>query len=414
MYFFIAVTYVSTGLFFYKIYLFHLVLLLVLGATPIFISMSKFKSADFILRKSNLFVTIWFLFAVFSNLWSEDKVLSSFYSIIIFFIFSIFYIVNNFITNQKKLEITIKILFTLFIIELFLSLLESYTSFRWPFSPLSKYSYIFGVNQEVEFSIDKMDYLFSMPTGFRANPNNLSIVLTMFLPFVLALKKIHYRILGSLSIVICIINSSSRGVLIAFFLGIILFYGLKKMKFLFAIFIVSIFSLFMLISFEAYFKNNQNEKIREGYSSIEVLLKYIKFNEIGSDGGASLDVRKALIHNGIQSFKNNPILGIGAGNSTILSNFSIHNFWLEILVDYGIILFLFFLYFYFSTIYKLFRVSKYSKNEYLKEFSYCFFISLLITALSIVVASSVIYLLPFWLMLAISISLINVDKNQNI
>jgi teichuronic acid biosynthesis protein TuaE len=89
---------------------------------------------------------------------------------------------------------------------------------------------------------------------------------------------------------------------------------------------------------------------------------------------------------------------------------SLHNFWLEILVEGGIIAFLIFIYFYFSTIYKVFVISKKTENETLMYYAKASTLALSIFIIAEISMSSAIYFLPMWLLLGFSLSLSKIYK----
>ena len=80
----------------------------------------------------------------------------------------------------------------------------------------------------------------------------------------------------------------------------------------------------------------------------------------------SLGARQELMKNALDDLDENLWLGTGAGNSKFIQEkngkvagklTSLHNFWLEILVDAGIVFFLIFISWYFLIVNKLFKIS---------------------------------------------------------
>lgn len=117
--------------------------------------------------------------------------------------------------------------------------------------------------------------------------------------------------------------------------------------------------------------------------------KYIKpqNKQLGSN-----EVRINLIYNGLEILKNNWLLGIGSGNMTYyIENYgkyptkdisSMHNYWMEILIDYGIIIFSIFVLQYIKLIIHLFR--QYNNNKHkniiIASMIFIFFLSAFIVA----------------------------------
>ena len=68
-----------------------------------------------------------------------------------------------------------------------------------------------------------------------------------------------------------------------------------------------------------------------------------------------------LTIDGLNIAKNNIILGVGPGNSEYhMPNIGdkVHNYWLEMLINYGIIIFIILVYYYINTIFKLIKMKK--------------------------------------------------------
>ena len=94
---------------------------------------------------------------------------------------------------------------------------------------------------------------------------------------------------------------------------------------------------------------------------------------------------------------------------------SLHNFWLEIVVDVGIVFFLIFIGWYFLIVNKLFKISVSSDNDsflsYVAESSAIALSGLLISAIS---CSSIIYFFPFWILLSISLVVLKIPENKTL
>ena len=85
------------------------------------------------------------------------------------------------------------------------------------------------------------------------------------------------------------------------------------------------------------------------------------------DIGGSIEWRRQLVDNGLNAFYNSYGLGLGAGGSAANQELigavdgrfiSMHNFWIELLVEGGIIITCIFIFCYIGIIYRLFIISK--------------------------------------------------------
>ena len=86
---------------------------------------------------------------------------------------------------------------------------------------------------------------------------------------------------------------------------------------------------------------------------------------------------------------------------------SMHNFWIEILVDAGVLFTLFFLLFYIKITYKLWRIGNHTKEITIKYYSQALSLSLPSFFIAAMSTSTAIYFLPMWLMFGFSIATIN-------
>jgi O-antigen ligase len=116
-------------------------------------------------------------------------------------------------------------------------------------------------------------------------------------------------------------------------------------------------------------------------------------------------------------------LGIGGGGSLeVQEKFggvggkvaSMHNFWIEILVDAGVLFFVLFMTWYFVIIWKLYKIYKKAKDLIYRYHAGVVCFGMLIFLIAAVSASSVIYFFPMWLMFGMSTSLIRIYRTQRL
>ncbi len=203
------------------IYLFHIWFLL-LG----FLWLIKFKYSRYLLEFNKqfshhlIFLLLMFLWYMFSLIWTPDIILGLKYLFYIFCGLIISFTIIKYSKNFDKLNQIYKVLSFVFIIEIIISLLESFSLFRWPISPYSSWSTFFGKEAVDFFSYDSLIFSsgFSPPTGFHWNTNNLAITMVMILPFFLCHKKLSINVIGSICITLITIFSASRAVFLALIL----------------------------------------------------------------------------------------------------------------------------------------------------------------------------------------------------
>ena len=323
-----------------------------------------------------------------------------------------------FADNISNLNMLFKALSIFFIIEIIISLLESFSSFRMPTSSYSSIATLFGKDPVNYSEFDNLLSFsnYSPPTGFRWNTNDLAICMIIGFPYFLCSKKILIKFFGIVAITTIIIMTASRAV----FLGLLLSYSLylifikKKISTLVlawgssAILILGMFQL----------RESENPRLNELANSAEALTLYLS-GEI--DVGGSLEWRRKLVENGLIALYSTNGLGVGAGGTVahqesigpVAGRFtSMHNFWIELLVEGGVLVGFVVLIGLVVIISKLFFISRFSSNTDLKYYSESSFLSMLALIPSAIAASSVIYLLPVWIFLGFSISIILIYKNN--
>ncbi len=403
------------------LYLFHIIF----GMIIIF-SFKRFRENDFKFDL-NIFTTnyiyflpLFFSWYLISVLWSINKAYSFQY---LFYIFCgmgiVLYIVLN-INTEKKIKRSIKVLGGIFSIQIIFSTLESFTSFRLPISPFSDIVNFFGREPSLQPTLDSflIPSLIQPPTGFQWNPNDLAIAMIMLTPFFLFLRKNLIKWIALTLISLIIIMTSSRSVLLS-------------MGFLFIIYLIfykkQIMSVFLVFSFVTIFfsqienlkesENSQIADIANTFSAISALLS----NDLLV--GQSLSIRQELALNGINALYETYGFGVGGGGSIAVQErmggvdgriTSMHNFWLEVMVDSGILFALIFYCWYLMLFRDLFKLGRYSKNYFFKYLGKSISLSLIVFIPASVSASSVIYFLPMWLLFGLAITTLEIQNKINL
>lgn len=414
VYVFLASAFIGLGISFGKIYAFHLVFFVSLLVFP-------FKKVKYFFLNKPAFITVFpalmFLFYLLSMFWSPNLFYSIQYLGYLFFGVAIIYITFFSVNNIKQLKNVLIVLGSVLLVELLICLLEMYSSFRYPISPYSKLVTYFGhgykIDQNLSSSVKSL--LLSVPTGFHWNPNNLATLLSLALPFTLLSTNKWIKYLGSLLLLFVLGATNSRGVMLSVSI-IILFIFLKE-------FIVSkkVFLAIMslcLILFIVPNKLNPFSSVSNRISdSIDAVFGMFENKQTSN----SLGARQELMKNALDELDDNLWLGAGAGSSKFIQEkngkvanklTSLHNFWLEILVDAGIVFFLIFIGWYFLIVNKLFKIHQ-TNDPFLIYVSKASAIALLGLIISAVSCSSIIYFFPFWILLSIALVVLKISVNKN-
>ena len=238
--------------------------------------------------------------------------------------------------------------------------------------------------------------------------------MTLSLPFFLCSRKSLLKIFGIASVTLIVAMTASR----AAFLATLLIYFLyllfvkKRIGTLFLIWFTS-FGIFWIMN---QLSESSNPRINEIANSVDAVRLYLTGNV---DIGGSLEWRRELVVNGLRAFIDTNGIGLGAGGSVanqeiigpVAGRFtSMHNFWIELLVEGGLIVALLTPIWLISAILKLFKISRSSNNENIKYYSESLFLSLMSFIPAAIAASSTIYFFPMWIMFGFSISVIHLSK----
>ena len=401
------------------IYLYHICLLIML-----FFLILRIKLSDYRLnlsnRKGNLhfFFLIIFLWYTLSVLWAPSLTYAFKY---LFYLFcgsilslSIIYFLNSI----QKLDTLFKVLTFIFIIELIIALLESFTSFQMPISRYSELASIFGkVSQEnFEYGVSSLFFKTSPPTGFHWDTNDLALAMLLILPFFMVSNKTSSKIIGITSIITVIAMASSRSVFIGLITIFLVYFFVIKKK-VTTIIVVFGFAIIVFLGI-IQLQTSENPRLNELANSFEIISLYLT-GQIDVDN--SLQWRFELARNGIDALVKSKGLGVGAGGSVVIQEqiggvagrfTSMHNFWIEILVEGGILFFIFYSTWYITIMMNLYKISRNIKNQ-LSNRSTALFLSMVGFIPAALAASSTIYFFPMWIMLGISIGIINLNNSLN-
>jgi teichuronic acid biosynthesis protein TuaE len=302
------------------------------------------------------FLFFWLLYSLFTGFWVADylawlKNVSFLTSglIISMLIIANIDTINSFI---KAIKIVVFISMALSFLAFFESLTgnyyfldEDYLEWYSDYSLLSKVS------------------IFREPVTLFGNPNNYGLFLfysfcfTLFLFFIETRKSLKilyslFLIVTLFLVVITLSRSSLFGIVIVilFTLIMILFRGTASARntTLFILFILGVIATQFILSYSYFF---------DGLFMLE----------FGTDG-TSDSIRASLILNGLEILKNTFFLGSGLGNVEHYMEMkrnldlggivNLHNWWMEILVSSGVLVFLIYIFIYIRNIFILFKKIK--------------------------------------------------------
>ena len=171
----------------------------------------------------------------------------------------------------QKLNILFKALTFIFIIELIIALLESFTSFQMPISRYSELASIFGKTpqENFEYSASSLFFNTSPPTGFHWDTNDLALAMLLILPFFMVSNKISTKIIGITSIMTIIAMASSRSVFFGLILIFLVYFFVIKKKVTTILVVLGFASIVFLGIFQ--FQTSENPRLNELANSFEII-----------------------------------------------------------------------------------------------------------------------------------------------
>ena len=408
---------IGVGVSYGNLYLFHLIL-----ASLIIYSIRLFKknqyqiNLNFFSRNYIFFLPFFFGWYFLSIFWSINKLYTMQYLFYIFCGIAIVLAISINFNTKEALNKAIKIAGITFSVEIFLSLLESISPFRLPISPFSNVVTFFGRNQSLQPTLDSfaIPSMIQPPTGFQWNPNDLAVTMIMLIPFFLFSKKNLIKWVAIISIVIIIVMTSSRTVILSMGILFLLYLTFYKKK-LTLLFLIS-FVLLALLSQLEKLKESENPQVSEIANTFSTIQNFINDDILF---GQSLTIRQELAINGVDALIGSYGIGVGGGGSIAVQEklggvdgriTSMHNFWLELVVDAGILFACIFFLWYVSISWTLFKIGIQSKVSDLKYLGKSLSLSMIIFVPAAISSSSVIYFFPMWLMYGFAIATIEADS----
>jgi len=216
--------------------------------------------------------------------------------------------------------------------------------------------------------------------GTIGNSNGLSNIMSFSLFATILLtnffarnKHFFFRFIMFVNIPACIYliiqTGSKKGLILAVSFIFLLFLPyIKSVKgTLNALFIsLFLFTVFSYLSEDADF-SEQLEFVSKRFESAQETIK-------GDEAEESTQLRLWLLENGLKLWKEEPVLGVGLNNSKYFLGSPVHNNFLEILVNLGIVGFLIYYYFYFQIIWGSFKIKDITLKTCVMYFLIVFFI----------------------------------------
>ncbi|MCK9309478.1 MAG: O-antigen ligase family protein [Candidatus Cloacimonetes bacterium] len=301
-----------------------------------------------------MFLLIWLLYSLLSYNWAVEQDSALEYSQIIFIDMGVFFVFSGFFRNQKWLKMTPYFFLIIFVMYLSTSVWEIVNLSHLPVS------HYYG----------KLTFV---PTGPFYNENNLAGFFLLPLPFIFFLPKLHrsqwLRILCGLLVlgmfVIITIQGARIAMMAAVLLGGVGFLFLTSRATKGYSLIVIGLLIFILMQTASPLASMGGKMLIKEISSVNTEKETARMS--------SLRIRKQLFVEILELTAQSKFMGVGAGNLETYMGMdrsqrtggvtNAHNFVLELLGDFGILITAGFLYLYFGWIAGLYRRYKASSGK---------------------------------------------------
>lgn len=393
---------IGSGVTYGKFRLFHLFSLFFL--LPIILKLKDKK-----IERWEISFCLFVLWEIVSSAWASNRFNSFRYLFCllngVFLIYSVKSFVN---TGPNELQKILKKIYCFNYFMLVFGFFETLQLVRWP-SNLYSFSYysknIPELLSHYSTNIEGLWFVKTLPSVFFWNTNDFSFYLVSTLPFIflVEIKQKWTRVLYLLLLLWVLIASASRASLFSVVLALFAlsspYFNVSRKNRIFSAVLIGIIISFVLFAQELSFLGiNRQSKLIAFSSSALTYMEHktlehkttaVTYKKFYSD--TSSIKRSRILIEALTIFKKNILCGIGAGNLEIKVDgppINVHNFWIEILVETGLIGALLFNLWIFSWLYKIRIFRKERKYFYLS-----FFI-MIPCALSV---SSAIYQPGFWI-----------------
>lgn len=319
------------------------------------------------------------------------------------------------VNTTSKLTLLLKVVAFCAAAELLVSLLEVFTSFRYPLSPFSPYAARVGRAYTLDFigSAQSLATLETTPTGFSWNPNNLAATMSVVFPFGGLLSQRWMRLVFRTAVPIVVIATGSRASFLGLVLAVLLEIAIRSRTraVLLAVTLGALWFGLPHIVVSPAIASGRLAEMADAVASARSLIAGSDFER------NSIGIRRELMRNGLSALAESGGLGVGAGGSvavqeqrgTVEGVTSMHNFWLEVLVEAGVLPALLLWTWYATLLWHSWKVA--TGPSPVRQVARCCTISLATFVISAASPSSTVYLLPMWLLMGIAIATTNIGKN---
>lgn len=353
-----------------------------------------------------VFLCFWIGYAALSLSWAISKEAAVRNIIFLFMGFSVILFSTYYFRRKKDLQILYNLWLAVFGILILIGFWEHLTGYHFPVS---------GYYNEM------WTYIMFRPTGVFHNPNDYGTFLALSIPFGFGIVRYGrekylclFGLCGILGAFYLIVATGSRANIIAVLFELIfIFIFILNLKRKLKLVITVGFCVILLFMF---LPNPVQEFFSQTTVELNSVLSQIKLM------AGSMGIRMNLVRNGLLFLYSTVGFGVGAGNAEYYMDhfaryntagiLNPHNWWLEILINYGILVFVGYVIFYIELISNLWKA--YHKKQIREEKIICeaLLVSLVGFFFASISSSSIMAFKPQWLLFAFALTYLNYFRNK--
>jgi teichuronic acid biosynthesis protein TuaE len=361
-----------------------------------------------------LFLAFWTAWTFVSLIWAEDKAAGIRYAIFLTMMASLTAGTVFAVNSVRTLRVALLLLLVVFGAALGIALLEILTDFRLPTSMLV------GKPARYQWAA----------TSIFHNQNDFATYIALWLPFLLAMPFVVRRafvlfpaIVCSFLAAICLLYTGSRTNLLALavmapaMLAILALRrgtGSKRWQWIMGIALLLAVACFLLLGIHGELPLMRLPWVGVQHWRFDTLETEID-EEFGSGG-----TRIRLIQGGLRVSLDSHLVGVGPGNAEyhlrqltgLETVYNLHNWWLEVLVNGGVLVFVPYLAFYGALLWSLLRVATNTQDGLTALVATSLFAALVGYTLGSLSPSSAIHFTPMWIHFGLSLAVINLHRSR--
>jgi len=347
------------------------------------------------------FLIFWIFYAILSLAWADSSIDAIRDIIFLFMGLSIIFLVVFYFNNLKDL----KRFFDLWLLILL------------PLIALGCWNYLTGNHLSISTLVYAEERLRFAPTAVFHNQNDFATYLALSIPFILAFIKYSRKraklLLGIIMLVISlflIVVTFSKLNYLAVFMGTTfwLIFLLKVKEKIKVVVLIGLVAALLFTGFSG--------KMQNLFRTVDTQVSMLH-SETTQSGGGSLSVRYNLVRNSFIFLGNSLGFGVGAGNveyhmanSPVYDTrgrINVHNWWVEILANYGIFIFTGYVVFYLGLLISLYKIYRRLTDTSERMICEASLVSLVIFFFSSMSSSSIMALRPQWILFAFALGFLN-------